>query len=376
MHAFRLNDGGREYRNAASLLAVLFQLAIPLQILVGSGHVHALSLATNRLEKVNTNNNFFMQDSGNSNGNTVQSSNGIKHAQQHQQQQQQPKNVKSFDAFVQMRSGLRPDEPKDVYSDVVFWTADGELYESPSGTMIARIEGLETSRAVRLDDNVVRIFSRKLVWFLHPETYEIMTEFEGQAVNPIRYDAQVFDMKRGKATTRQQPMEQQQRDIKDNDPDGDVLAPILPFVVRSTRLVPCMPITPRWGGTTDVLMFQVPLFIDIEIPLPPAPTAGAGVMSKLNGETTRRYQAWEFYDYFLDLHSETTPVLSWMRQGSTPPFCTDGNGVMHARGHRVGSFEELPPTTQEYVNKNYPLFHGPPTGMEEVDELLGPDIES
>ena len=346
-------------------------MAIPLQILVGGDSVHALSLATTRLEKVSTNNNFFMQDTGSNNGSHIQNNSGIKHAQQQQ-------NVKSFDAFVQMRSGLRPEEAKDVYSDVVFWTADGELYESPSGSMIARIEGVETSRAVRLDDDVVRIFSRKLVWFLHPETYEIMTEFEGHAVNPIRYDAQVFDMKRGTATTtpRQQTMEQGDKSVEANALDGDALAPILPFVVRSTRLVPCMPITPRFGGTTDVLMFQVPLFIDIEIPLPPAPTAGAGVIAKLNGEATRRYQAWEFYDYFLDLKSETTPVLSWMRQGSTPPFCTDGNGVMHARGHRVGSFEELPQTTQDYVNENYPLFHGPPTGMEEVDELLGPDIES
>ena len=281
---------------------------------------------------------------------------------------QQRPGVKSFDAFVQMRSGLPPEAPKGVYSDVVFWTADGELYESPSGTMIARIEGVETSRAVRLEDDVVRIFSRKLVWFLHPDTYELMTEFEGQPVNPIRYDAQVFDMKRevASSTTHQ-----------GHEDEG--LAPILPFVVRSTRLVPCMPITPRWGGTPDVLMYQVPLFIDIDIPLPPS-TAAANSGDTNNDDTTttkppttRRYQAWEFYDYFLDLNSETTPVLSWMRQGSTPPFCTSGNGVMHARGHRVGTFEELPQTTQDYVNENYPLFQGPPQSMEEVDQLLGPD---
>jgi len=258
----------------------------------------------------------------------------------------------SFHSFVQMRSGLGPQEPTGVFGDVVFWTVDGELYESPSGEMIARIEGMETSHAIRLEDDTVRIFSRKLVWFLHPDTHEPMNEFKGEAVKPIRYDAQVLDLKPGDTGSM-------------NGPKDERLAPILPFVVRSTRLVPCMPITPRRGGNKDILMFQVPLFIDIEIPLLlPSDTSGSE-LSKL-----RKYQAWEFYDYVLDLNREETPTLSWTRQGSTPPFFTHGNGVMHARGHRVGSFEELPQTTQDYINRNCPLFHGPPKNMEEVDKLL------
>ncbi|CAB9505344.1 Protein of unknown function (DUF1838) [Seminavis robusta] len=260
--------------------------------------------------------------------------------------------VNSLDAWVQLRSGIRPDQAEGVFSDVFFWTADGELYESPSGKMVARIEGVEASHAVRLHDNMVRIFSRKLVWFLDPDTYEIMDSYQGKPVKPIRYDAQVFDFeimgKKKKTPVVEEPL----------------LQPIQPYVVRSARVVPCMPITPRWGGCSDILMFQVPLFIDIDIPLP-------------NGQT-RRYQAWEFYDYYLD-HSNANkkpPVLSWMRQGNTPPFCMEGNGVMHARGHRVSKFQDLPETTQEYVNENYPHFRGPPNDMEEVDRLLGEDEES
>merc|ERR1712232_310431 len=218
--------------------------------------------------------------------------------------------------------------------------------------MLARVEGVETSHAVRLENGLVRILSRKLVWFLDPVTNEIMDEFEGKAISPIRYDAQVFDMEQGRID---------EKDVS--------LSPILPYVVRSKRLVPCMPITPRWGGCKDVLMFQVPLFIDIEIPI--NIPAGEGGSEPALTNKTRRYQAWEFYDYCLNVHHENPPILSWMRQGSTPPFCMDSSGVMHARGHRVESFEELPQSTQDYVNQNYPLFRGPPQSMEEVDRLLG-----
>lgn len=253
--------------------------------------------------------------------------------------------LNSLDAFAQMRSGISPNEQSGA---TVFWTADGELYETPSGKMLARMEGLETSRAVRLEDdeeNAIRIFSRKLVWFLDPETNEIMEEFEGQAVPPIRFDAQVFDV---------------QQTANSNANTDPSLSPIQPYVVRSKRLIPCMPITPRWGGCQDILMFQVPLFIDIEIPI-------------MDSDKTRKYQAWEFYDYSLNVQDskKNPPVLSWTRQGSTPPFCLNGNGVTHARGHRVDSFEELPQSIQDYVNKNYPLFRGPPQSMDEVDKLLG-----
>ena len=248
--------------------------------------------------------------------------------------------LSSLDIFAQMRSGI---SPKEKLGDEVFWTADGELYETPSGKIVARIEGLETSRAIRLKNNAIRIFSRKLVWFLDPETNEIMDEFQGKAVPPIRFDAQVFDVQQGEIL-----------------PENPLLSTVLPYVVRSKRLIPCMPITPRWGGCNDILMFQVPLFIDVEIPVP-------------GQKEPRKYQAWEFYDYSWNIHQDqkNPPVLSWTRQGSTPPFCVDGNGVTHARGHRVDSFEDLPQSTQDYVNQNYPLFRGPPQSMEEVDRLLG-----
>lgn len=219
-------------------------------------------------------------------------------------------------------------------SDVVFWMGEGQLYESPSGKMIAKVEGFDASRGVYINDHHIRQFSRKIFWFRDPETNELITEYKGKPVRPIRYDWQVFDFQRGTA--------------QGGDPS---MVPILPTVLKGPRSVPCMPVTPRYAGK-DVILFQCPLFINIE-------TA--------NGP----YQAWEIYDYTLDLSHDANrpPSLSWSRQGSNPPFLENGNGVMHFLGHRLDSFEELPRHVKTLVEEEYSLFRAPPLNMEEIHEL-------
>jgi hypothetical protein len=256
-------------------------------------------------------------------------------------QEKQP-SEDSFDIFVKMRTGLGKGNGS---SDVVFWTGEGELYESPNGKMVARLDGYEVSRAIYLNNDKgqehVRIFSRKIFWFRDKHTNEILTEYNGLPVLPIKYDWQVFDLKRG-----------------DMNPKDPFLVSIIPEVVRSPRAPPLLPITPRKAGSSDQLWFQVPLFIDLELP------GGRG-----------RYQAWEFYDYSIDTTFPTNrpPSLAWTRNGSNPPFVEDGHGVMHFHGYRVDSFEELPESLQSLVgdeNNGYSLFRTPPLNMDEVDKLL------
>ena len=165
-------------------------------------------------------------------------------------------------------------------------------------------------------------------------TNELLTEFQGKPVMPIKYDWQVFDLKRG---------------VNENDPS---MVPILPSVVKGPRSVPCMPVTPRYAGK-HVILYQAPLFIDIQ-----TPQGG-------------RYQAWEFYDYTLDTTHDINrpPSLSWSRQGSSPPFVEDGNGVMHFLGHRLTRFEDLPEHIVRLVEEDYSLFRAPPVDMGEVLRL-------
>lgn len=224
-------------------------------------------------------------------------------------------------------------------SDVVFWMGEGHLYESPSGNVIAKVEGFDASRGIYMSDHHIRQFSRKIFWFRDPETNELIKEYKGKPVRPIRYDWQVFDFKRGTSSDNGDPS----------------MVPILPTVLKGPRSVPCMPVTPRYAGK-DVILFQCPLFINVE-------TA--------NGP----YQAWEIYDYTLDLSHDVVnrpPSLSWSRQGSNPPFLEDGNGVMHFLGHRYDRFEDLPQHIKDLVNddeEDYGLFRAPPLNMEEIHLL-------
>ncbi|GFH60854.1 hypothetical protein CTEN210_17330 [Chaetoceros tenuissimus] len=236
---------------------------------------------------------------------------------------------------VQSSSGSSagPDCPAPGSSDMVFWFGEGQLYESPSGKIIANIDGFDVSKGVYVGDGHIRQFSRKIFWFRDPVTNELITEYNGKEVHPIKYDWQVFDLKRGIGA----------------DP---TMSTILPSVLKGPRSVPCMPVTPRYAGK-DVLHYQCPLFIDIPIG---------------NGKT---YQAWEIYDYTLDLTHDVNrpPSLSWSRQGSNPPFIEDGNAVMHFLGHRLNKFEDLPDHIQEIVENEYDLFKSPPVDMGEVAKL-------
>lgn len=251
-------------------------------------------------------------------------------------------NHDTFDTFVTMRTGVdlnNNNDPTDPStgsggsSDTVFWMGEGQLYESPSGKILANIDGFDVSKGVQISDNHIRQFSRKIFWFRDPVTNELLTEYNGMPVKPIKYDWQVFDLKRG---------------FNKGDPS---MTPILPSVVKGPRSVPCMPVKPRYAGS-DVILYQCPLFIDIKTP-------------------KGTYQAWEFYDYTIDTTHDVNrpPSLSWSRQGSNPPFINDGNGVMHFLGHRLEKFEDLPDHIKQLVEEEYSLFKAPPENMEEIHKL-------
>ena len=245
-------------------------------------------------------------------------------------------NHDTFETWVNMRVGLSS-------SDSVFWTGEGQLHESPSGKVLANFDGFDVSKGIRISEDHVRQFSRKIFWFRDPDTNELLTEYNGKPVKPIKYDWQVFDYKRGTF----------ENGMIGDDPG---MTPIIPTIVRGPRKTPCFPVMPRYAGS-NLMLFQVPLFIDIQT-------------------SQGKYQAWEFYDYTVDMidnigsNYQRPPTVAWSRQGGNPPFVEDGeSGVMHFHGQRVNKFEELPEHMQRLVEKEYNLFRAPPFDMAEVNLL-------
>lgn len=252
----------------------------------------------------------------------------------------------SFDLFVKMRSGLGTGNGSN---DIVFWTGEGEIYESPSGKLLAKIDGMEVSKAIYLDKEKdrARIFSRKIFWYRDKDTNEIITEFDGMPVQPIRYDWQVFDVERSTTSSANMNTQQPQRD--------PLINPLTIQAVRSPRLTPPTPITPRIAGSKNQLWFNIPLFLDFKLP------GGRGC-----------YQAWELYDYSIDatFPDNRPPSLGFTRNGSIPPFVNDGRGVMHFQCNRVNTFDELSESLRSLIETDYVLFRTPPSNIEEVDRLI------
>jgi len=233
-----------------------------------------------------------------------------------------------FETFAMMRLGLGVGAGSN--KDGVFWVGEGALYEAYTGKILAKFEGFDIGKGVRLSNNHMRQLSRKIFWFRDPSTGEIMEEFNGMPVKPIIYDSQMIDYHK--------------------DVDGSITY----SVEASSRPLEDLPkskITSRMAGPKQ-MMINVPVFIDIPI------------------SQDKRYQAWEFYDYSFD---PTFPVdrpatAVWTRQGAVPPFIMDSKAVMKFTGYRVDSFDELPERMRLEVERAYPHFKEPPRDEEEVRE--------
>ena len=268
--------------------------------------------------------------------------------------------VDSFAEFCLMRLGLDVSSPSSSddspssspgASPTVYWVGTGELYEAYSGRLLAKFEGFDVGTGVLVDNDHshVRQFSRKIFWFRDPMTNEIMTEYNGEEVRPIRYDYQVFDYQRPPSSPNDAI------DVKTEFACiGTKLPSILPSIVSGPREVPVLPITTETSGSNR-LAFQCPVFIDVETPM-------------------GSYQAWENYDYTHDItYPEGQPsICVWARQGSNPPFVENGKGVMRSRAHRVDRYEDVPESIRELVEGEggeYQLFRHPPKDMAEILRL-------
>ena len=70
-----------------------------------------------------------------------------------------PSTFDTFDTFIEMRTGFGQGNGS---SEEVYWMGEGQLYDSPSGKILANVDGFDVSRGIEIADGHVRQFSRKI----------------------------------------------------------------------------------------------------------------------------------------------------------------------------------------------------------------------
>ena len=288
-----------------------------------------------------------------------------------------------FQAFAELKIG-KPGGP------TVRWSVEGELFEYPTGRLLARVAGVDVCRRVDDDwrsaanehedrppsslgkgtpDAKTISISRKLLLFLDPETNEVMTEFEGRAVEPAAFPYRVVEYAFSSDETRA------------GNPDGSngpgpgarggsVTATVTVGAGASKMsLTGASVAVSRGRRFANDRVFSVPAFLDVE-------TRDGG-----------RHEAYESYDYFQtgsgdppspprrvpsskreeERGDPKTWTFAWTRFGACAPF---GEAcVLRALARRVPSHEALPEAVRRFAKTNAPEYADAPRDLAEIRTL-------
>lgn len=228
-----------------------------------------------------------------------------------------------FDEWVKMRVGS---------GEPIFWYCFGEVYTYPEGKLVAKMEGTDCARLVRISADSVLQLNRKIFAYEDPITGDILDSLNGKKVEPIAYPYQFITyVNRGNG--KMISYVQQGK--------GD----------RITKMGPSEGITAR--KVNGSLAFSTPVFLNFPTP-------------------RGKYEAYENYDFFINPKSKSTKdkyTLTWNRYGDLPPFLGGGKGVIQLVSYRVDKFEDLPVKWQNYLKNKYPLWSKPPKDVAEIMEL-------
>ena len=288
--------------------------------------------------------------------------------------------LSDFLAFAELKMGTSG-------GAVARWSVEGDVFEYPTGRLLARVAGVDVCRRVDDADDVARprdatprdenardepVFaakarsiSRKLLLFLDPETNEVMTEFEGVAVAPAAFPYQVVEYafsSSGKPPTSSSTIRigPDGRTTRPGHRRGSVTATVTVGAGAAKMTLTGASVAVSRGdrddeGEGEGRVFSVPAFLEVET------------------EDGGRHEAYESYDYF-DVDGTDgagtktkTPVFAWTRFGACAPF---GEAcVLRALARRVASHEALPETTRRFVDRNAPEYADAPRDAAEIKAL-------
>jgi hypothetical protein len=217
----------------------------------------------------------------------------------------------------------------------VHWVAEGAVYDYPSGRKLAGMIGFDTSTVIWPDspgEPVIHL-TRKTFTYTHPETGEILTEWNGRKVEPVSYPYQLI--------TYRMEGDRIYGDVEQGVGKG----------IQKIKAGGGM--RWRWMGK-DMLAVTAPVFLDMVLP---------------DGSA---YEAWENYDFFLSrpgTGGEMPHRLAWQRYGAKPGFMGEGKAIYHLLSFQTDNPEAFPPALLDWAKRDKPMWLKPPMSLEEVRRL-------
>jgi hypothetical protein len=229
-------------------------------------------------------------------------------------------NASLFKEFTEMRIGT---------GEPVYWYCVGEVYEYPSGKLVAKVEGIDTARLIKSEstDTKKLQLSRKIFFYRDAKTNELLREVNAMKVEPIAYPYQQisYELKDGKMVTS--VVQGKAPRVQKIEGGGDMIAR-------------------QFNG---LMMFSAPLFLNFP-----------------------NYKAFENYDFLIQPKGvKGTPryQLTWNRRGDLPKFFGGGDSVFQLASYRIDKYSELPKTMRDALESDGKLWMNPPKDLAEIVEL-------
>jgi len=223
--------------------------------------------------------------------------------------------------------------------DPVHWVADGYVYEYPSGKKVFGIKGFDSSISIWPDNETDPIIhlTRKTFAYTDVETGEVITEYNGEKVEPIAYPYQMISYR-----------------LEDDKIFGDVEQ----GVGDRIRKIPAKDGIP-FRKLGDSYIYNAQVYLDFPLP---------------SGD---QYQAWENYDFFI--HPEGTVEepyqMTWQRFGSLPKWAGGTPAIVRLHSWRVESHDEFDPQLLSWAKSAKAGWLTPPLSMEEIRGIQKGEVQ-
>ena len=227
-------------------------------------------------------------------------------------------------AWVDARAGT---------GEPVHWISEGGIYAYPSGEKLFGMIGFDSSTVIWPENPGEKVIhlTRKTFAYTDAETGEVLTEYNGQAVQPIAYPYQMIEYR-----------------YENGRIYGDVTQGTGD---RVQKIISEDGIAARKMG--DSWAFTAAVFLDFPLP------------------TGAQYQAWENYDFFIHPEGsvEEPHQMSWQRYGALPAWAGGEQAIYHLLNHRVESQDEFPPALLAWAQENKPQWLSPPADLAEIEAI-------